>query len=121
MTRLKAVLVSSLTMGAMAKVRFYVRREWLSLALGAVLTLLAVDFVAGPLGPRDLLALRAHQLSLVHVRQHLLAENAVLRNRIGKLRSDDAYLERLIRHELGYARSDELVYRFSSDKSSHAP
>jgi cell division protein FtsB len=108
-------------MGAMGKLRFYLGREWLSLALGAVLTLLLVDFVAGPLGPRDLLALRAHQSHLVHERDHLLAENAALRERIGKLRSNDAYLERLIRHELGYARSDELVYRFSSDKSSHAP
>jgi cell division protein FtsB len=91
-----------------------VRREWLNLMLGGMLGALFMNCFYGPLGPRDLLALRLHRTHLVNARDHLLAENAQLKERVVKLRSDDAYLQRLIRQELGYARSDEFVYRFAS-------
>jgi cell division protein FtsB len=38
--------------------------------------------------------------------------NGELAERTQRLQSDDAYLQRLIRRELGYARADELIYRF---------
>jgi cell division protein FtsB len=96
------------------RVKLFFRRVWLSLILAAVLVGLLAEIALGPLGPGDLLALRRHQAGLLGTRNHLLAENASLKKQISELRSDDAYLQRLIRRELGYVRSDELVYRFSS-------
>ncbi len=46
------------------------------------------------------------------MRDRLIAKNSELAARTQRLQSDDAYLQRLIRRELGYARDDELVYRF---------
>lgn len=99
----------------MTKVSFLIRREWLSLIFGAVLVLLAANVLLGPQGPRDLVALRTHRSSLEAQRVKLAADSELFRTTAQKLRSDDRYIERLIRRELGYARADELVYRFSSD------
>jgi cell division protein FtsB len=96
-------------------------REWLNLMLGAMLGALFVNCFYGPLGPRDLLALRLHRAQLVNARDHLLAENTQMKERVVKLRSDDAYLQWLIRQELGYARADEFVYRFPESKDSANP
>jgi cell division protein FtsB len=104
----------------MVKLSSYLRRVWINLILTAVLILLAVSCIAAPLGPRDLTALRQNQVALEARRDHLLAENNELTSRIARLRSDDAYLQRLIRSELGYARADELVYRFP-DRGSDSP
>lgn len=102
----------------MLRLKTFLRRVWLSLILTAVFIGLVADIALGPLGPSDLIALRRHQASLLVTRNHLLAENAALKKRVSELRSDDAYLQRLIRHELGYARSNELVYRFSTSGRS---
>ncbi len=91
-----------------------VRRTLPSLILGALLVVLTVNCLRGPLNPRNLLALRSHRLELEARRIQLLAENAELETTVQKLRSDDGYLTRLIRRELGYARSDEIVYKFAS-------
>jgi hypothetical protein len=40
------------------RLSLYLRREWLTLVLAAACGLLAVDFVTGPLGVRDLIVLR---------------------------------------------------------------
>jgi cell division protein FtsB len=64
------------------------------------------------MGPRDLALLRRHPTQLEAARDRLIAENAGLAARTQRLQSDDAYLQRLIRRELGYARTDELIYRF---------
>src|SRR5437879_2398763 len=98
----------------MAKVSIVMRRWWLNLILGALLVLLVVSCIAAPLGPRDLALLRHHRTQLEAVRDRLIADNAELATRTQRLQSDDAYLQRLIRRELGYARADELVYRFPS-------
>jgi cell division protein FtsB len=89
------------------------RRLWPTLILALATVGLAVDCVKGPMGVRDLIALRQHQTRLEAARDELMAENESLARRVGSLKSDDRYLERLIRRELGYARSDELVYRFA--------
>jgi cell division protein FtsB len=99
----------------MAKVRFLMRRVWLNLILGAVLAVLIISCIAAPLGPRDLALLRHRRVQLQAARDRLIADNAELAARTQRLQSDDAYLERLIRRELGYARADELVYRFPHD------
>jgi cell division protein FtsB len=81
---------------------------------------LMLNCVYGPLGPRDLLVLRRHRADLTVTRDRMVADNAQLKQRIIRLRSDDAFLERLIRQELGYARADEYVYRFDDRKAQTA-
>jgi cell division protein FtsB len=102
----------------MTRLSFVLRREWLSLIFGAVLVMLVLSALLGNLGPRDLVALQSHRAALEARRDQLAADNAAFRTRIQKLRSDDRYLERLIRRELGYARPDELVYKFADDTDS---
>jgi hypothetical protein len=36
------------------------------------------------------------------------------------LQSDDSFLQRLIRQELGYAKEDDFVYRFADHKSDQS-
>ena len=102
----------------MARLSFLIRREWLSLIFAGVLVAMLLSALMGSLGPRDLIALQHHRTALEARRDRLAAENASFRTTIQKLRSDDRYIERLIRRELGYARSDELVYKFSDDNSA---
>ncbi len=102
-------------MARMTRLSFLIRREWLSLIFAGVLVMLLLSALMGRLGPRDLIALQQHRAALEARRGGLEAENASFRTEIQKLRSDDRYLERLIRRELGYARADELVYKFSDD------
>jgi cell division protein FtsB len=96
----------------MVKLSIFLRRAWLSIALGALLTVLIISCLVAPLGPRDLALLREHRARLETVRDRLLVANGELAERTQRLQSDDAYLQRLIRRELGYARADELIYRF---------
>lgn len=109
----------------MTRLSFVLRREWLSLIFGGVLLTLLANALLGNLGPRDLIALQSHRAALEQRRDQLAADNAAFRTRIQNLRSDDRYIERLIRRELGYARPDELVYKFAGendrgdDKPSH--
>ena len=88
------------------------RRVWPNLILGVALLLIVGSGIAGPPSLWDLAALRRNHSTLEATRDHLLSENNELTAGIARLRSDDAYLQRLIRSELGYARADELVYRF---------
>ncbi|MGH7923610.1 MAG: FtsB family cell division protein [Candidatus Binatus sp.] len=104
----------------MTRLSFVLRREWLSLIFGGVLVLLVLSALLGNLGPRDLLVLRSHRAALEERRNQLAADNAAFRTRVQKLRSDDRYIERLIRRELGYARPDELVYKFADDNDAGA-
>jgi cell division protein FtsB len=99
----------------MTRLSFLIRREWLSLIFAGVLGMMLLSALMGSLGPRDLIALRDHRAALEARRDRLAAENVSFRTQIQKLRSDDRYIERLIRRELGYARADELVYKFSDD------
>jgi cell division protein FtsB len=103
----------------MAKLNLFMRRIWLNLILGAVFALLVISCIVAPLGPRDLALLRQHRTQLEAARDRLIADNARLAARTQRLQSDDACLQRLIRRELGYARADELVYRFPhADRAS---
>jgi|SRR5271165_2301067 len=107
----------------MTRLSFLLRREWLSLIFGGVLVMLLLSAILGNLGPRDLLALQSHRAALEQRRDQLAADNVSLRTRVQKLRSDDRYVERLIRRELGYARPDELVYKFAdnADRGDDTP
>jgi cell division protein FtsB len=91
----------------------FMRREWLSLILGAVLIAFSLSLLYGPLGPHELLALRRHRRALEAQRTALVERNRKLGTNVQKLRSDNRYLEHLVRRELGYTRSDEIVYKFA--------
>jgi cell division protein FtsB len=103
------------TMLLMRRIRLYLCREWLTLILATTCAVLALDFATGPLGMRDLIALRGRQSQLEITHQRLLESNAALNRKLGHVRGDASYLERLIREELGYVRPDEIVYRFAPE------
>jgi cell division protein FtsB len=105
----------------MTRLSFLIRREWLSLIFGAVLAVLLLNVLIAPQGPRDLAALRAHRVALESQREQLSAENSEFRTNVQRLRTDDRYIERQIRRELGYARPDELVYKFPGDPANPTP
>ena len=92
----------------------YMRREWLSLILAAVVVTLGLNCVLGQRGLRDLLILREHRTRLERTRHELRADKAALETEVQNLRSDELYLQRRIRRELGFARQNELIYRFKS-------
>ncbi len=102
----------------MTRLSILIRREWLSLIFAGVLVMMLLSALMGSLGPRDLIALQQHRGELEARRDRIAAENASFRTTIQRLRSDDRYIERLIRRELGYARADEFVYKFSGDNSA---
>ena len=105
-------------MGGMTRLSFLIRREWLSLIFGAVLVMLAVNVLVAPGGPKDLVSLRRHRAELEAREANLTLENESFRTIVQKLRSDDRYLQTMIRRELGYARPDELVYKFTGASES---
>lgn len=86
--------------------------------IGALLIVVCLNLAVAPHGLRDLLLLRHHRTRLELEREHEQGENRDLEATVGKLRSDDAYIQRLIRKELGFARSNELIYRFAGDNSA---
>jgi cell division protein FtsB len=96
----------------MSRLSFYLWREWPILMLATLLAVLVLNGLWSPSGVRDLLALRHHRNLLIARRNRLIAENTRLREHIVRLHSDDAYLQRIIRQELGYVRPGEVVYRF---------
>jgi cell division protein FtsB len=101
-----------------SRLSLYLRRGWLTLVLTVACGFLAVDFVTGPLGMRDLMLLRERRSQLETVHRKLLRSNSALKFELGRLGNDDRFLERRIREQLGYVRPDELVYRFSTESSS---
>lgn len=99
----------------------YLAREWPSLILGPVLLALVFTGLMSPKGPRDLLVLRHRRAELEAKRARLAAHQQDLETLVQSLRSDDRYLEHLIRRELGYARPDELVYKFTGQGAAPGP
>jgi cell division protein FtsB len=102
----------------MYRLREWLRHESLTLMLGVLLAIAMLNLVAAPHGLRDLLLLRHHRARLEAEREQRAAEQRQLQATIGRLESDDAYIQRFIRKELGYARANELIYRFANDSST---
>ena len=68
-------------------------------------------------GSRGVLRLHALTTDEAAIKQRigaLLEENQRLRTQLHALRTDDRYLERLAREQLGFVRPGEVVYRFQS-------
>ena len=89
--------------------------------LSAVLVALFCNALLAAMGPRDLVLLRQRRSELELRRAALVQQQAELETSVQNLRSNDRYLEHLIRRELGYARPDELVYKFTGATSADSP
>jgi cell division protein FtsB len=96
----------------------WLRREWVNLMLAGVLVGLMSNALFAAMGPRDLFLLRERRSELEAKRADLQVQQTQLETNVNNLRSNDRYLEHLIRTELGYARSDELVYKFTAPADS---
>jgi cell division protein FtsB len=105
-------------MNEMFRLSNWVRREWPNLMLFSVLVALLGNALVAAMGPRDLLLLRERRSELEDKRADLILQKAELETSVQNLRSNDRYIEHLIRRELGYARSDELVYKFTGPTAS---
>ncbi len=97
----------------MRRLSALLRREWLNLILGTVVAATLLNGIFASRGLRDLMILREHRSILERQREQLEADNQTLRTNVQKLKSDDSYVERLVRSELGYVRPGEIVFRFS--------
>lgn len=86
--------------------------QTLTLALVVAIVAVSASLVFAPDGVRSLLALDRERQRLGEQAVALLEQNRTLRDQIDRLRTDDRFLEGLARRELGFVRSDELVYRF---------
>jgi cell division protein FtsB len=104
----------------------WLRRQWPNLILGSLLMALICNAALAAMGPRDLILLRQRRGQLEAKRTDLMVRKSELETSVQNLRSNDRYLEHLIRRELGYARPDEMIYKFaapaaSSDAPNNAP
>ena len=86
--------------------------------LGTVLMALICNALLAAMGPRDLLLLRQRRTELETKRAELIVHHSELETSVQNLRSNDRYLEHLIRKELGYARPDEMIYKFTGPNAS---
>jgi len=84
-------------------------------ALASAVIVSAALIAAILFSSRGLLHLRALAAEQLAINQRIatrLRENQLLRERLHRLRTDDRYLERLAREQLGFVRPGEIVYRF---------
>lgn len=93
--------------------RFRLPKRWPLYVFGALISLLTLVTIVGERGALHLWRLRGEKSNLDEQNYRLQKENEALRQRISRLRNDDAYLEKLAREELNLVRPGEVVYRFS--------
>jgi cell division protein FtsB len=89
-------------------------RRYLPYGLGVLIILVCVYTIGGERGAIHLWRLRAEKAKLNEQNYYLQKENEALRQRISRLRNDNAYLEKLAREELNLVRPGEIIYRFPS-------
>ncbi|MGE5851579.1 MAG: FtsB family cell division protein [Deltaproteobacteria bacterium] len=94
--------------------RFSIPQRWLIYLFSALIVLLALITVIGERGVLHLWRLRGEKNRLDEQNFRLQKENEALRQRIYRIRNDNAYLEKLAREELNLVRPGEIVYRFSN-------
>jgi len=92
--------------------RFHLTERWPLYLFGALISLLTLVTIVGERGALHLWRLRGEKGHLDEQNYRLQRENEALRQRVWRLRNDDAYLEKLAREELNLVRPGEVVYRF---------
>jgi len=94
--------------------RFSLPQRWLIYLFSALIILLALITVVGERGVLHLWRLRDEKNRLDEQNFRLQKENEALRQRIYRIRNDNAYLEKLAREELNLVQPGEVIYRFSN-------
>jgi cell division protein FtsB len=89
-------------------------QRWPIYLLGILIVLIALDTMVGERGALHLWRLRGEKNRLDEQNFRMQTENAALRERLSRLRNDDAFLEKLAREELNLVKPGEVVYRFAS-------
>jgi cell division protein FtsB len=87
------------------------RRLWLPATL-LLYALLAASTLVGQHGVLQLQEIRQEQQALEAEAFTVARENADLQDRITRLKTDDEFLEKVAREELGFVGKGEIVYRF---------
>ncbi len=87
------------------------KRLWLPATL-LLYALLAASTLVGQHGLLHLQEIRQEQQALEAEAFTLARENADLQDRITRLKTDDEFLEKVAREELGFVGKGEIVYRF---------
>jgi cell division protein FtsB len=95
------------------------RRLWLPATL-VLYALLAASTLVGQHGLLHLQELRQEQQALEAEAFTLTRENADLHERIDRLKTDDEFLEKVAREELGFVGKGEIVYRFRDSVDASA-
>ena len=96
---------------------FSIRKLWLPATL-LLYVLVVFSTVSGDRGVLHLQSLSAEQEGLEAEVFILLRENEALRECIARLKTDDNFLERIVREEIGFVRPGEIVYRFQAASSA---
>jgi cell division protein FtsB len=99
--------------------RFRLSERWPLYVFGALISLLTLVTIVGERGALHLWRLRGEKSNLDEQNYRLQRENEALRQRISRLRHNDAYLEKLAREELNLVRPGEVIYRFPKAEARH--
>ncbi len=91
--------------------------NWLFYLLGGSILLLLLVTIVGERGALHLWRLRGQKAQLDEQNYQLQKTNEELRRRIGRIRNDNRYLEKLAREELNLVRPGDVVYRFPKPES----
>lgn len=95
-------------------------QRWPIYLFGILIVLIALDTMVGERGALHLWRLRGEKYRLDEQNFRMQKENAALRERLSRLRNDDAFLEKLAREELNLVKPGEVVYRFASREKRRA-
>lgn len=94
--------------------RLIVLQRWPIYLFGSLIILLSLVTIVGERGALHLWRLRGEKDRLDEQNFRMQKENEALRERIYRIRNDNAYLEKLAREELNLVRPGDVVYRFPS-------
>ena len=95
------------------------RRLWLPATL-LLYALLAASTLVGQHGLLHLQEIRQEHQALEAEAFTLARENVDLQDRITRLKTDDEFLEKVAREELGFVGKGEIVYRFRDSVDASA-
>jgi len=92
--------------------------RWLAIALASLSAVLLYSAVNGERGLRHVFRLEAELAEATERNFRRVQEISALRRQVRAIREDDAYLERVARRRLSFARQDEILYRVLPDRGS---
>jgi len=92
--------------------------RWLAIALASLSVALLYSAMNGERGLRHIYRLEAELAEATERNFRLVQEISALRRQIRAIREDDAYLERVARRRLSFARQDEILYRVLPERGS---